>query len=62
MPANAQPRMARLSHASSVRKIISARIWEGPRSEIGKTVHIQVSRKDLPALRMLVEELEAEHE
>jgi hypothetical protein len=60
MSQSARPRMARFSHVSSHRKIIAARIWDGPQSEIGKTVHVQIESKDLPTLRMLLEQLEAE--
>lgn len=60
MSQSARPRMARFSHVSSHRKIIAARIWDGPQSEIGKTVHIQVRPEDLPTLRMLLDTLEAE--
>lgn len=59
MGANASPRMARFDDASGVRKIIMAKITDGPQSEIGKTVHVRVTYRDLPYLRMLIEDMEA---
>jgi hypothetical protein len=58
---NAHPRMARLRNVSSNpdRPIIAAKIYEGPKGELGKTVHIPIAKSDIGVLRALLDRLEA---
>jgi hypothetical protein len=57
---NAKPRMARLTHVSSNpnRPVIAARIYDGPASELGKIVHIPITRGDIPEIRAFLDKLE----
>lgn len=62
MAKNASPRMADMQHVRIARdgsyRLIVGMINEGPRSELGKTVHVTVDKSDLPALKLLVQDLE----
>lgn len=64
MSKGAAARLARLNHTrTNARGVtLTAKVYEGPQSEIGRSVHIPVTHADLPELRRAVEELEARHE
>jgi hypothetical protein len=62
MSQSARPRMARFVRASvgPARKLIVGRVYDGPQSELGKTVQIPVSKANVAELRALINYLEAE--
>jgi hypothetical protein len=60
MSQRASARVARFLHyrGSATGTILVARIAQGPQSELGRMVHIPVTKADLPALRQVIERLE----
>jgi len=60
MARNASPRMVVFKHfrRQPKRAILILRITEGPRTELGKDVHLVLTKVDLPVLREIVRAVE----
>jgi hypothetical protein len=63
MARNPHPRLARFVRTDSnapAGKVIVGRVYDGPISEIDKTVHIVIRKGDIRAIREFLDKLEAE--
>jgi hypothetical protein len=58
--ASAPPRVAELRYVrGGASRVLVGRITHGPKSEIGRSVHMVVAKSDIPALRAFLDRLEA---
>jgi hypothetical protein len=60
MLSNGTPRVAKLEYYrhGTQSTVLVAKVTKGPKSEMGRTVHVPVSKADLPMLREMIAKLE----